>query len=67
MERSGMYNITVRQSVIKKPLRFPQEWHVSDPTLVMFRPGEKERFIPCLLYTSPRREKRVASERKEIG
>ena len=27
-------------------LRFPKEWHVSDPTLVMFRPGEKERFIP---------------------
>ena len=27
-------------------LRFPKEWNVSDPTLVMFRPGEKERFIP---------------------
>ena len=27
-------------------LRFPKEWNVTDPTLVMFRPGEKERFIP---------------------
>ena len=30
-------------------LRFPKEWNVADPTLVMFRPGEKERFIPLTL------------------
>ncbi len=27
-------------------LRFPQEWHIAEPTLVVFRPENKERFIP---------------------
>lgn len=27
-------------------LRFPKSWNVHEPILVMYRPGEKERFIP---------------------
>lgn len=33
-------------------LRFSKEWHVTDPTLVMFRPGEKERFVPLEITDS---------------
>ena len=33
-------------------LRFPKGWYVTDPTLVMFRPGEKERFVPLALTDS---------------
>ncbi|MBQ8932279.1 MAG: glycoside hydrolase family 13 protein [Ruminiclostridium sp.] len=33
-------------------LRFPKDMNVSDPVLVMFRPGEKERFIPLNIVDS---------------
>ena len=33
-------------------LRFPKNMNVYDPVLVMFRPGEKERFIPLNIADS---------------
>lgn len=33
-------------------LRFPKAWHVADPTLVMFQPEKKERFVPLTLSDS---------------
>lgn len=33
-------------------LRFPKSWNVNEPVLVMFRPGEKERFVPLAITDS---------------